>query len=106
MPNTQPSYYDVLQLRRTASAAEVKRSYYKLAKQYHPDRVSSERRAQALKTMHLLNQAYRVLGSERNRKAYNKVLTKQSKPARKGKIMSYMETLKFLFWPITETSEG
>lgn len=31
------SLYEILQIPRTASPDEVKSSYYKLAKEYHPD---------------------------------------------------------------------
>lgn len=30
-------YYQILELNKNASESEIKKSYYKLAKQYHPD---------------------------------------------------------------------
>ena len=34
-------YYKILQIPRTASKDEIKRSYIKLARKYHPDKDSS-----------------------------------------------------------------
>ena len=38
-PNFSPekNYYQILELSKDASDADIKKSYYKLAKQYHPD---------------------------------------------------------------------
>lgn len=61
-------YYKILGVSRSASAEEIKKSYRKLALQYHPDR-NSDPSAEAI--IKELNVAYDVLGDEVKRNAYN-----------------------------------
>ncbi|HVO06214.1 MAG TPA: DnaJ C-terminal domain-containing protein [Burkholderiaceae bacterium] len=61
-------YYAVLGVARDASADEIKKSYRKLARKYHPD-VSKE--ADAEKRMSEVNEAYSVLSDPEKRAAYD-----------------------------------
>ena len=61
-------YYSALGLARTASDDEVRKSYRKLARKYHPD-VSKE--ADAEQRMRELNEAYDVLRDKEKRAAYD-----------------------------------
>ncbi|MNE53063.1 Chaperone protein DnaJ [compost metagenome] len=63
-------YYQVLGLEKNASEAEIKKSYRKLARKYHPD-VSKE--ADAELRMKEVNEAYAVLGDVEKRAAYDQL---------------------------------
>ena len=56
---TQRDYYEVLQVERTASGDEIKRSYRKLAMRYHPDRNPDNKEAEA--KFREASEAYEVL---------------------------------------------
>ena len=62
-----PDYYAVLEILPTATQSEIKRSYRRLARQYHPDL-----NQQALdKHIKLLNEAYEVLRDPHKRTLYD-----------------------------------
>src|SRR5215510_5548394 len=59
------SYYDILGSAEDASQDEIERLYKRLAMRYHPDRGGN---AECMKDV---NEAYRVLGNEFTRRAYD-----------------------------------
>ncbi|MGM1458850.1 MAG: DnaJ domain-containing protein, partial [Columbia Basin potato purple top phytoplasma] len=61
-------YYDVLQISRNASEEEIKSSYRKLVKKYHPD-VSKE--ANAAEKFKEVQEAYQVLSNPQKRSDYD-----------------------------------
>lgn len=63
-------YYETLGLSRSASEAEIKKAYRKLAQKYHPD-VSKERDAEA--KFKQINEAYDVLSDPEKRKRYDQL---------------------------------
>ena len=62
-------YYDILSVARTASAAEIKKAYRKLAMQYHPDRNPDNREAE--EKFKECTEAYEVLSDEQKRQIYD-----------------------------------
>ena len=62
-------YYQILGVSRDASDADIKKSYRKLARQYHPD-VNSE--ASAEEKFKQVNEAYEVLKDTEKRQAYDR----------------------------------
>ncbi len=62
-------YYEVLGVPRNASGEDIKRSFYKLARQYHPD-VNKEPDAAA--RFKEINEAYQVLSDPEKRAAYDR----------------------------------
>ncbi|MGD9713697.1 MAG: molecular chaperone DnaJ [Thermomicrobiales bacterium] len=62
-------YYDVLGVKRTASADELRRAYRKLAREFHPDINSSPEAEEHFKE---INEAYEVLSDSNRRSQYDR----------------------------------
>jgi curved DNA-binding protein len=62
-------YYKVLELDRSASQADIKKAYRKLARKYHPDLNPNDKSAQA--RFQQINEAHEVLSDPEKRKKYD-----------------------------------
>lgn len=62
-------FYDILGLKDTASAAEIKKAFRTLAKKYHPDRNKGDASAEA--RFKELSEAYETLSDEKKRREYD-----------------------------------
>ncbi len=63
-------YYETLGVARSASDADIKKAYRKLAMKYHPDRNPGKEK-QATERFKEINEAYSVLGDPEKRKQYD-----------------------------------
>lgn len=62
-------YYEILGLKKGASKDEIKKSYRKLALQYHPDRNAGD--AEAEKKFKEISEAYAVLSDDKKKQQYD-----------------------------------
>ncbi|GAX19990.1 curved DNA-binding protein [Fistulifera solaris] len=62
-------FYEVLGVSRTADKAEIKKAYFKLAKQYHPDTNRDDK--EAAEKFKTVTEAYEVLSDEKQRGLYD-----------------------------------
>ena len=67
---TELDYYEVLEVTRDCSGAELKKSYRKLAMKYHPDRNPDDKEAED--NFKVVNEAYQVLSDEEKRSIYDR----------------------------------
>ncbi len=67
---TDLDYYEVLEVSKDCSGAELKKSYRKLAMKYHPDRNPDDTEAE--EKFKTVNEAYQVLSDEEKRSIYDR----------------------------------
>ena len=64
-------YYEVLNLKKGASESDIKKAYYKLARENHPDKVDADKREEATKNFLKIGEAYEVLSDAERRAIYD-----------------------------------
>ena len=64
-------YYETLGVPKTASAADIKKAFRKLARQHHPDVVKERDKKSAEAKFKEINEAYEVLSDPEKRKKYD-----------------------------------
>lgn len=62
-------YYSILEINRDATEEEIKKSYRRLSKKYHPD--ANPGNADAEKRFKDISEAYAVLGDRKKRQEYD-----------------------------------
>lgn len=64
--NSSKDYYKILGITKTANTSEIKKTFYSLAKKYHPDvNKGNEEKFKEI------NEAYEILGDENKRREYD-----------------------------------
>jgi DnaJ-class molecular chaperone len=71
MPVKFRDYYEILGVSRTAKEEEIKKSYRKLARKYHPDLNPNNKQAE--EKFKEIQEAYEVLGDQEKRKKYDQL---------------------------------
>lgn len=71
MPVQYKDYYEILGVPRGASDADIKKSFRKLARQYHPDVARDKKHAE--EKFKEINEAYEVLSDPAKRKKYDEL---------------------------------
>lgn len=66
---TKKDPYSILGVTKTATQDEIKKTYRKLAMQYHPDKNKGDKKAE--EKFKEINNAYEVLGDVKKRKEYD-----------------------------------
>jgi molecular chaperone DnaJ len=64
------SYYEILEVTKSADKTEIKKAYRKMAKKYHPDRNPDDQEAEH--KFKLCNEAYQVLSDDQQRAIYDR----------------------------------
>lgn len=75
MKTLTPDFYKILNVSRGATQSEIKKSYFKMAKQYHPDMIPKDlpeaQKKEMAKKFQQIAEAWDVLGDEEKRKQYD-----------------------------------
>ena len=71
MPVQYKDYYQILGVPRTASADDIKKSFRKLAREFHPDVAKDKKKAE--EKFKEINEAYEVLSDPDKRKKYDEL---------------------------------
>ena len=69
MSSKKQNHYEVLGIKNDANSSEIKTAFYKLSKEYHPDRNQED---EAIKKFQQINDAYEVLGNYEAKKSYDR----------------------------------
>ncbi len=69
--SSKRDYYEILGVRKGATAEELKKAYRELALRHHPDRVPPEKKKEAENTFKEISEAYGVLSDPQKRALYD-----------------------------------
>jgi DnaJ domain len=80
-PMSEPNFYQILGVGRSASTNQIRSAYRELVKRHHPDLFSTPaEKAQATDKLRQINEAYAVLGNSKRRHDYDQSLVQKPRP--------------------------
>ena len=110
MPPAQKDYYSILGVSKDTNDADLKKSYYKLAKKYHPDK---NKEAGAEEKFKEISKAYEILSDVSKRRLYDLqndfdiVKTTTAKTTTKTQESTYSpKTAGYTFYQETEETKS
>src|SRR5215831_18246521 len=71
MPTTKKDYYEILGVKKSASAEDIRKAFKKLARKYHPDVNPGDKAAE--EKFKALSEANEVLSDPKKRKVYDQI---------------------------------
>ncbi|XP_049858950.1 dnaJ homolog subfamily B member 6-like isoform X1 [Schistocerca gregaria] len=84
-------YYRILEVSKTASTADIKKAYRKLALKWHPDK-NPNNMEEATKRFKEISEAYEVLSDESKRRVYDQRQKASARSPRSFNIGGFFET--------------
>nr|XP_014103344.2 J domain-containing protein CG6693 [Bactrocera oleae] len=93
--------YKLLDLEKNALPRDIKKAYYKMSLQVHPDRVEDDKKSAATEKFKVLSKAYQVLSDKEKRGLYDEqgVIVDEED---EGKLSSWMDLWRQVFRRVTE----
>ena len=83
------NYYEILEVSNKASKEVIEKAYKVLAKKYHPDRYTGDRRNMAEERLKEINVAYKILSDDLLRDQYDNELSKEKQVTAKVNDENY-----------------
>ncbi|XP_018803300.1 PREDICTED: J domain-containing protein CG6693 [Bactrocera latifrons] len=93
--------YKLLDLEKNALPRDIKKAYYKMSLQVHPDRVEEDEKSTATEKFKVLSKVYQVLSDKEKRDLYNEqgVIVDEED---EGKLSSWLDLWRQVFRRVTE----
>ena len=102
MSTAQKTYYQILQVDKSASTEVIHSAYRALVKQYHPDHFHSSDKSVMTEQLQRINRAYEILSDPVLRKEYDHSLQDHPEASETSPLSSVakIDLKKLLYWMI------